>query len=327
LISLSNYGPWSLISFLVLTTLLFPASANDGKDGKNEDGNGPPAEYTKRGADTCLKCHDEDGAFPVMSIFETPHGLQADERTPLAGLQCEACHGPGGDHGKKVRPDERQAPILNFKDDSTFTPAVQDQMCLNCHSDHSRSSWVGSTHEQNEVMCSDCHQVHAQHDSVLVKEEQPEVCYDCHIKQRSEMMRSSVHPVRFGILTCSDCHDAHDSWTDKLLVENTLNETCYKCHAEKRGPFLWEHAPAAEDCGSCHTPHGSNHIALLKKRPPLLCQECHSQAGHPSLDWDAGGLPGGPDPFSQQFLLGRSCLNCHTQVHGSNHPSGIKLMR
>ena len=26
------------------------------------------------------------------------------------------------------------------------------------------------------------------------------------------------------------------------------NETCYQCHAEKRGPFLWEHQPARDDC-------------------------------------------------------------------------------
>lgn len=33
---------------------------------------------------------------------------------------------------------------------------------------------------------------------------------------------------------------------------------------------------------------------------------------------------------SSRFLLGSmggSCLNCHSQVHGSNHPSGVKLMR
>jgi len=26
-------------------------------------------------------------------------------------------------------------------------------------------------------------------------------------------------------------------------------------------------------------------------------------------------------------VLGQNCLNCHSQVHGSNHPSGSKLMR
>jgi hypothetical protein len=28
-----------------------------------------------------------------------------------------------------------------------------------------------------------------------------------------------------------------------------------------------------------------------------------------------------------QFLVGSACLNCHAQIHGSNHPSGQALMR
>jgi hypothetical protein len=28
-----------------------------------------------------------------------------------------------------------------------------------------------------------------------------------------------------------------------------------------------------------------------------------------------------------RFAVIKGCLNCHFQVHGSNHPSGVKLMR
>ncbi len=110
----------------------------------------------------------------------------------------------------------------------------------------------------------------------------------------------------------------------KLLLKPTLNETCYTCHAEKRGPFLWEHAPVAENCTNCHTPHGSIHPTLLVKRAPLLCQQCHSQSGHPSVARTGAGLPGGSP---SGFLLAGACINCHSQVHGSNDPSGVKLMR
>ncbi len=321
-----NFSLSRLIGFFLYIASASLAGAADDAD-RSGEGTEDRAAYTDRGADTCLKCHDEDDSFPVMSIFETPHGLQADERTPFADLQCESCHGPGAEHARKVRPDQSQAPIMNFKHDSAFAPAVQNDACLQCHADHSRTGWQGSTHEQNEVMCSQCHTAHVRHDPVLQDSEQAEICYDCHKKERSELMRASVHPVRFGIMTCSDCHDAHDSWATALLRQPTLNETCFECHAEKRGPFLWEHAPASEDCGSCHTPHGSNNAPLLTKRAPLLCQQCHTQAGHPSIPWDGRGVPGGPDPFNRQFVLGQSCLNCHSQVHGSNHPSGVKLMR
>ena len=63
---------------------------------------------------------------------------------------------------------------------------------------------------------------------------------------------------------------------------------------------------------------------MLTQRPPLLCQSCHSQSGHPSVPHGSGGLAdGNPSPY----LLSGSCLNCHSQVHGSNHPSGVNLSR
>ena len=64
--------------------------------------------------------------------------------------------------------------------------------------------------------------------------------------------------------------------------------------------------------------------ALLNRSAPLLCQSCHSQRGHPSISFTEESLPGG-NPSA--MVLGRSCANCHTQVHGSNHPSGFSLMR
>jgi DmsE family decaheme c-type cytochrome len=107
-------------------------------------------------------------------------------------------------------------------------------------------------------------------------------------------------------------------------VRQTVNATCEQCHAEQRGPYLWEHAPVSEDCTLCHSPHGSNHPGMLTRRAPLLCQSCHSQFGHPSVAYGPDELISGTP---SRFLLAQSCLNCHSQVHGSNHPSGSKLMR
>ncbi len=53
--------------------------------------------YSRKGADTCLACHDDAG---VTGIFHTKHARPNDPRGPFGhgGLQCEACHGPGGAH-------------------------------------------------------------------------------------------------------------------------------------------------------------------------------------------------------------------------------------
>ena len=280
-------------------------------------------EYSEKGADTCLMCHVEGGDFPVFEIFKTKHANRADKRTPFAGLQCEACHGPGKKHA-----DGGGGPdgINSFKATSFLAPKERNKYCLECHSGNARTGWHASTHDSNNLACNDCHKIHAERDPVLAMATQPEVCYKCHRKERADFAKPSTHPVRFGKMACSDCHGAHGSNAAGLLLKPTLNQTCYTCHAEKRGPFLWEHAPVAEDCTLCHHPHGSVNQARLKKSPPLLCQQCHAAAGHPAVARTPAGLPGGAGG-GQAFLLAGSCLNCHSQIHGSNHPSGVKLMR
>jgi len=288
----------------------------------------PPSlgtEYTETGADTCLMCHVEGGGYPVFAIFKTKHANRADKRAPFGpgGLQCEACHGPGKKHFEGGGgPDG----INSQKSTSFLTPRERNKFCLECHQGNARTGWHASTHDSNNIACSDCHKIHAERDPVLAMATQPDVCYKCHRKERADFAKPSTHPVRFGKMACSDCHSPHGSTSTGMLIKPTVNQTCYTCHAEKRGPFLWEHAPVAEDCTLCHHPHGSVNQARLKKSPPLLCQQCHSVAGHPSVARTPAGLPGGGAGGSA-FLLAGSCLNCHSQIHGSNHPSGVKLMR
>jgi DmsE family decaheme c-type cytochrome len=201
----------------------------------------------------------------------------------------------------------------------------QNAVCLTCHRDNKRMAWDSSAHQRQGLACTDCHTLHTRNDAALSRKAQAGLCLDCHNKQRAEFARTSAHPVRHGKINCSDCHNPHGTLDDSmLLVSGTKNMTCYNCHAEKRGPFLWAHAPVAEDCGICHEHHGAINTPLLKKRQPLLCQQCHSQPNHPSDRYDGGSLT---NTDQSKYILGKSCLNCHSQVHGSNHPSGAKLLR
>jgi DmsE family decaheme c-type cytochrome len=280
-------------------------------------------EFSRRGADSCLACHEDQ---VTLAVFRTKHAVPGDERGPFGHgqLQCEACHGASGAHAGRVRRgEERPAPQL-FAPGSTATLEQQNAACLGCHDTDSALNWHGAAHEANQVGCADCHSSHVARDPVLQTASQPAVCYDCHQLTRSDFLKPFAHPVDAGKMDCSGCHNAHGSVADAQLVRETVNQTCYQCHAEKRGPFLWEHAPAAEDCGACHSPHGSIHTGMLAQRGPFLCQSCHSQAGHPSVARDADGLV---TNMPSALLLGQNCMNCHAQVHGSNHPSGSRLMR
>jgi DmsE family decaheme c-type cytochrome len=301
-----------------------PAAATEATPAAAPEPPGQGTQYTEKGADTCLTCHVEGGDFPVYAIFKSKHGNRADKRTPFAPghLQCEACHGPGAKHAGS---GDKNA-INTFQADSFLTPRERNKFCLACHQGNARIAWQGSKHESNNLACTDCHKIHAERDPVLATATQPDVCYKCHKQQRMDFSKPSAHPVRFGKMACSDCHSPHGSDNDALLKKPTVNQLCYTCHAEKRGPFLWEHAPVAEDCTLCHSPHGTVRPTLLKKSPPLLCQQCHTVAGHPSVARTGAALPGG-GAGGTAFLLGGSCINCHSQIHGSNNPSGVKLMR
>ena len=279
------------------------------------------SQYSRKGADTCLKCHDEDYKFPIFPIFYNKHGNRNDPRSPMAQYQCESCHGPGRAHATEPKVGYERAAIISFGRESKTSVAKQNGQCLQCHNDYNRQNWAGSVHASQDMLCVDCHKLHKRHDPIMVRRQQADHCYTCHKKQRAEFARNSVHPVRYDKMVCTQCHNPHGSVSDAMLKANTKNDTCYNCHAEKRGPFLWTHAPAAEDCGLCHVPHGSIHTPLLKKRAPLLCQQCHT-SGHAAIGQDGSSVTN-----QSAFVLAKGCLNCHSQVHGSNHPSGVRLMR
>ena len=283
----------------------------------------PDVPYSQKGADTCLACHDDPLS---LAVFQTGHAVPSDSRTPFGAgqLQCEACHGPGGAHSPRVRRGQERPPIYNFGADADTPITTQNGMCLECHNPDVGAGWHGGSHDNDEVACADCHISHASRDPVMQASSQAAVCVECHQFQRSEILRAFSHPILEGKMECTACHSPHGETAATHLAQQSLNDTCFECHAEKRGPYLWEHEPASEDCGLCHAPHGSNHPGMLVSRAPLLCQRCHSQFGHPSIPQGPDGLPSGSP---SQFLLDQSCMNCHEQVHGSNHPSGSKLMR
>jgi len=315
----------SLLAGLLFIALAGPVLAADEKDASVS------AEYSK-GMKLCMACHREGKDKPAHEIFMTPMGISGDPNSPFAegNHNCESCHGPSKAHTKKQADGSRLPPPVTF---AAGTPVeAQNQACLACHSGGSRFHWPGSVHDVEENACVDCHDVHAANDPVLALETQAEVCYSCHKEQRAQFLRQSRHPVQgataspshVGLMACTDCHQAHGSAGPASLIRNTVNEQCYDCHAEKRGPFLWEHAPVQEDCSNCHTPHGSNYENLLIARQPYMCQQCHLSNFHPSGVYSGTGVP--PNGADQR-MLGKQCLNCHVQIHGSNHPGGLRQTR
>ncbi len=291
-------------------------------------------QYSDRGAATCMKCHDVAIKGPdrdykaATAIFQTPHAVKGDARTPFGEQECESCHGPSDAHVTSTPPEggKKTLPAVVFNGPNASPVAVRNQVCLTCHQNGLRMDWAGSQHQNSNLACVSCHTVHAAKDPVLVKATQPEVCFTCHAEQRALTLQNSHHPIREGKVVCSDCHNPHGSAGPDLLKKARVTDLCYTCHADKRGPMLWEHQPVREDCTNCHNPHGSVNARLLKEKVPFLCISCH--AGTNDMGGEGVSHASVASGSGNFYLNGdRSCLNCHSQIHGSNSPSGSTFFR
>jgi len=279
----------------------------------------PLASIAQSNVKTCLTCHGSDPR--VTAILQSPMAVMGDPRTPFAQGGCQTCHGESTDHVHM----KAAYPQIVFSGPHASPVSVRNGVCLTCHENGLRMNWRGSPHQLNDIACTNCHTVHSAHDPVLVKITQPAKCFTCHAEQRADSFKFSHHPIREGKVVCSDCHNPHGSPGPHMLKEFTVNEVCYTCHMEKRGPLLWEHEPVRENCLNCHTPHGSTQARLLIERPPYLCQECHAENTHQSIPLGGQNLPG--QIAANIRLMARGCVNCHSNIHGSNSPNGAFFTR
>lgn len=285
----------------------------EGEEPKPVSKERPPVPEFMLADNNCKICHSM-----VTERFKTNphHGANANSKGDPDAIACSSCHGNGKAHAMDYG---NLNAILRFDKSSTASVQEKNAACLECHEKGIRLYWKGSAHESKSLACVDCHKimepVSAQR--LFVKSTELETCFQCHQQRRAQMQRSSHMPFREGKVKCSDCHNPHGSPNEKLLTEANVNENCYKCHADKRGPFLWEHPPVAENCLNCHEPHGSNHDKLLVVDRPRLCQRCHIESRHMTQ----------PQLSTARFAFNRSCQNCHSQIHGSNSPSGVRFHR
>ncbi len=315
-------------AFTVLTVLGMLGGATAAWSAADPKPAKPKVDLFLKGDAKCTECHDEGDGPKILHMGKTKHGTVADGRTPT----CTKCHGESDEHIKTANAggDKKPAkPDVVFTTKGGAAAEAQSATCIGCHkSDSKRSHWEGSIHQSRDVSCTNCHTLHVAKDKILSKATEFEVCFACHKEQRAQVNRPSHHPVLEGKVACSDCHNTHGSTAPSLMKRDSVVDTCYQCHAEKRGPFVHNHEPVSENCSNCHNPHGTVVESMLKMRAPYLCHACHTPHGGfiPAI---VGSQVAGLRPSNSNGLgkgttnvtQGRSCLNCHTEVHGSNNPS------
>jgi DmsE family decaheme c-type cytochrome len=269
-----------------------------------------PAAQGYVGAETCKTCHEKIYA----SWAKTPHWQTTlDTKGGLSHQGCEGCHGPGAQH---VAGGGDASKIFTFKNASTKEIIAR---CMTCHAgDAQHVNAINSAHIQNKVSCISCHSPHnAVTKNFLLVKKQPELCYTCHLQQKSQFEMPFHHRVNEGLVQCSDCHNPHGTAGPKQVrASSTQDQVCFTCHTDKQGPFVFEHEPVKiEGCQSCHIPHGGANAHMLRvSNVNLLCLQCHTNS---APNGKTGGAPGTPSFHSQQTFF-KSCTLCHVQIHGSN---------
>lgn len=295
---------------LLLLALAIRVAPSPGAEARPQESAGSSPQSAFVGAETCMTCHEAQGKAYHASAM----GRSWNPRAPAADRGCETCHGPGQGHV-----DDPGDKTL-IRNPLTMAPRDVSEVCTSCHNRNNHVYWQGSMHDSRNLSCVTCHSMHSPQSerAQLKKAGVVETCATCHRDKAAKLLRSGHMPVREGKMDCSSCHNQHGSPNERLLrVGNSINEFCGSCHAEKRGPFLWEHAPVREKCTTCHDPHGSSNDRLLVAKVPMLCQRCHIHTRHPATVYDGLQLAN-----RSNRIVSRGCVNCHANIHGSNHPSG-----
>ena len=266
------------------------------------------------GTEKCLECHSDKGE----SLKGTAHGQVKNPRSPAATHGCESCHGPGLAHVQ----DDASGHMPKIKE---MKPVEANQICLACHNRADHVAWEGSAHERRNLTCTTCHSVHSPKsiERQLVKATQPNLRHLPSAAGGQDERAVAHMPVREGKMSCSSCHNPHGSISNVKPEDRKFGSSLHQLSHGNARPVLWEHAPVRENCATCHDPHGSSNDRMLVVRMPMLCQRCHVATKHPATLYDKDEIT----TNKSNRMFGRSCVNCHANIHGSNHPSGQFFMR
>jgi hypothetical protein len=137
----------------------------------------------------------------------------------LAGVTCEACHGP-------YRPEHPE---------ESMQVAASEELCGTCHT-RTHAEWVSSHHSAAGVSCADCHEVHTQ--KTRSSDVANALCAGCHQDQTKDAIHE-IHVQSETGIHCTACHlarpdnDASDMVKGQIATGHSFVvavSTCDDCH-------------------------------------------------------------------------------------------------
>jgi hypothetical protein len=241
------------------------------------------AQFVTHGGQTnlsCLPCHDVGYGLPT--------GFSSLAKTPgLAGVQCENCHGPGGNHAANP-------------DDPALVPRVEiaGTMCGGCHAVRFEE-WQTSAH--NTGLITNLHTA-----------TQLDNCGRCHSGSARlsliEGAAPSTNDVSLGI-ECILCHDPHQTTNGYPAQLRYPLASTNDYFMPANGVFSNYYSAKINVCAQCHNDAGASWTNTAA--PP------HSSLQYNMLLGTIGELdPPGPhyQPASHAIRVTNQCVGCHMQT-------------
>ncbi|GJM26261.1 MAG: hypothetical protein DHS20C16_26760 [Phycisphaerae bacterium] len=156
----------------------------------------------------CLPCH-------VVGFGETDGFVDMATTENLAGVQCENCHGPGGEHARNPS-DEALRPAINHSSDQ----------CGVCHTDAHHPTfdeWQQSAHANALVGLRE-----SGHGS--------DFCLSCHSQDYRYAIEEGTEPPTLDTaefaLECSTCHSPHGGTEQVAQLRMPVGTLCGECHTQ-----------------------------------------------------------------------------------------------
>lgn len=183
----------------------------------------------------CLHCH----AGEVQTASPEARNKYPAAPFMAAGVPCAACHGDPTQHLAQ----RGRGPIVN---PSALSPAKRDSICLQCHLEGDAAIYLAGKslaayQPGDDLARFVVYFVNANHQEGGGRA----------ISQYEALLKSACKRASGDKLTCTTCHDPHDSPAAAERVSFYRNK-CLACHTGRK--MATEHHPEQQDCAVCHMP-------------------------------------------------------------------------
>lgn len=194
---------------------------------------------------TCFGCHSS-----MVSVKEEVSGLKITDkfakREMIAGIDCQRCHGPAGDHVDfhRANPAEKAAHFITRMD--TLSRIQRLDACALCHSGLKPMVRPAFEFKPGNKL----------EDFIIATVPFPQKPsqLDVHGNQM-QLLAASKCFLQSQTMNCSTCHNPHV--TERTSMQ-TFSQRCMTCH-QPETPQFCKHAgqPSAilqQNCIDCHMP-------------------------------------------------------------------------